>query len=892
MSLHPGVRLGPYEVTALIGEGGMGKVWRARHTTLKRDDALKVLPDAFASDPDRLARFQREAQVLASLNHPNIAHVYGLEQADGVQALVMELVEGPTLADRIAQGPIPLDEALAIARQIAEALEAAHEQGIIHRDLKPANIKVRPDGTVKVLDFGLAKALDPIPATAVDVTASPTITSPALMTGVGMLLGTAAYMSPEQAKGRAADKRSDIWAFGCVLFEMLTGRRAFEHEDMSETLARVLMQEPDWRSLPPKTPPAIHRLLHRCLAKDRRLRLSDVAAARLDIIDAQSAPQGDIEATSRPARWRERLAWTTAGLVIVLAAGALAWALRPASPGPELRLEVATPPTTDPISLGISPDGRRLVFAATVDGRPRLWLRELGSVSPRPLPGTENGEMPFWSPDSRSLGFFVPGKLKRIDVDTGSVQELANASGGRGGTWSADGTILFTPSGTSPVVRIAATGGDTTAVTGIVSSLEGSNRFPHFLPDGRHFLYFAAGTPDTRGVYIGQLDGSSSRRLLDSDSLAVYAPSGHVFFVRKQTLFAQAFDPIRLTLGAGPFPVAEQLAMSEAIAGAAALSASAAGPVVYRTASGGGRRRLAWFDRSGKEIAQVGDAENAGINPTLSPDGRRVALQRGASDDIWIVDLGRGVPTRFTFDAAFDIYPVWSPDGSQVVFSSNRSKGGYDLYQKPVGSTRSETPVAAASPIEARLSVQGTPGRLVMDWSPDGRFLMYRAIDQKTGVDIWALPLDGGKPFPIVQTEFDERDAQFSPDGKWIAYQSNQSGSFEIYVQSFPGPGGKQQVSRDGGAQVRWRPDGKELFYVALNGQLVAVPITLPATGQSIEPGTPVPLFATHVGGAVQTAGKQQYDISPDGQRFLMSTIVDDVTSPISIILNWTPGRP
>ena len=474
MVLAPGVRLGPYEVVGLIGEGGMGKVWRAHHTALRRDDALKVLPDAFAADPDRLARFRREAQVLASLNHPNIAHVYGLEQSAGVQALVMELVEGPTLADRIAQGPIPVDEALPIARQIAEALEAAHEQGIIHRDLKPANIKLRPDGTVKVLDFGLAKALEPTSPRGIDATGSPTITSPALMTGLGVLLGTAAYMSPEQARGKAVDKRSDIWAFGCVLYEMLTGRRTFDGEDIVDTLGAVTRLAPDWGALPPDTPAPIRRLLRRSLQKDFRERLPDMGTARLEIKDAAGQPAeavtvATVTGTSASvSSRRERLVWVAAGILLAVVASALGvtyWLQSTSISAPEMRVEISTPQTNSPSSFALSPDGRHVVFVAVgEDGQSRLLLRSLDVVSTRDLPGTEGAFYPFWSPDSRSVAFFATNQLKRIDISGGLPLTITDAPVGRGGTWNSNGVILFASFDAkgNGLLRVSASGGTAT----------------------------------------------------------------------------------------------------------------------------------------------------------------------------------------------------------------------------------------------------------------------------------------------------------------------------------------------------------------------------------------------------------------------------------------------
>ncbi|HET9387030.1 MAG TPA: protein kinase [Gemmatimonadales bacterium] len=866
------MRLGSYEISAQIGAGGMGEVYRATDTSLKRAVAIKVLPASVAADRERLARFQREAEVLASLNHPNIAAIYGLERSDGMTSLVMELVEGPTLSDRISQRPIPLDEALPIAKQIAEALEAAHEQSIIHRDLKPANIKVRPDGTVKVLDFGLAKVFEPLSAGSADATASPTIASPA-MTGVGVLLGTAAYMSPEQAKGLSADKRSDVWAFGCVLFEMLTGRQAFEGDTTTEVLSGVLKSEPNWQLLPAHTPQELRRLLRRCLQKERRLRLHDIADARIDIDELQHEPRTSPDGIPSTPRRNARFVWFVAtALLIVAGVSASVSLLRAPSSSPERRVEVTTPPTLDPVTLSISPDGEKVVFVATFEGRSLLWVRSLVSGSSQPLLGTDYAQYPFWSPNSRAIGFFAGGKLQRIDVDGGSVRPLANAQAGVGGTWNRDGTILFGTSTGRPISRISETGGMPVDVTK-VEAPQTTHRFPQWLPDGRHFLYYVTGSPDVRGIHVGQLDGSPGQRLLDTDTLAVYA-AGHLLFVHQGTLFAQAFDQERLQLTGERFRVAESVAFYARIAGELGLSASTTGSIAFRTASGAVQRRIEWFDRSGKQIGSLGD-DIEGFSPALSPDGRRVALYRttNGDQDIWWHELGREVGLRLTTDPSGDNSPLWSRDGSRVLFSTNRT-GIRSIFEKSITGTGGET-----------LFLQTDQNVVPLDWSPDGT-LLYRSNDPKTNFDIWAMPAGDKKTFPVVRTSFDEREAQFSPDGKWIAYQSNQSGRFEIYVQPFPGPGTPLAISTNGGAQVRWRSD-KELFYIALDGQLMAVPVRLSSDG-TIDRGTPDSLFFTRIaGGPVQANDPHQYAVSRDGQRFLISTVTEVDNSPITVILNW-----
>src|SRR6266568_3217942 len=875
MTFSAGTKLGTYEIVGPLGAGGMGEVYRARDSKLKREVAIKVLPLAFSRDAERVARFQREAEVLASLNHPHIAAIHDFAEFGELRCLVLELVEGETLADRVVRGPIPMNESLAIAKQIAEALEAAHEKGIIHRDLKPANIKLTHDGNVKVLDFGLAKVRDLQSADA-NLSNSPTLMSASTP---GIIMGTAGYMSPEQAKGKEIDRTSDVWAFGCVLFEMLTGDAVFEGETVGEILAGVFKTEPDWRRLPAATPESIRRLLRRCLEKDRTLRLHDMADARIEIHEAQSGPHVGGKVVTIASRRRERLVWISAmALVTLFAAGLGVWIFRPVPAAPEMRLEITTPPTTDPGSLAISPDGQTIVFVATSEGRSVLWLRSLGSVSARPLAGTDYASLPFWSPDSRSVGFFVDGKLKRIDIDGGSAQVLANAPLGRGGAWESKGTILFSPNPGSPILQVSATGGEPAVVTRVEAPQQVGHGFPQFLPDGRHFLYSVTGNAEARGVYTGQLGGSETKRLLDADA-AVYTPSGQLLFVRQGTLFAQDFDPIRLELSGNPFPVAEQVLVQ---ALSAAHSASGARPIVYRTDTmGRGQQQFIWFDRSGAEIGKVGSPFFVGGGMSLSPDGRRVALSGTVNGnvDVWFLETARGVFNRFTLDAADEIFPIWSPDGAQIVFSSNQKGGVQNLYRKSATGAGNEEPI-----------LETAQPTFATDWSPDGRFLLYFSADPMTGFDIWTLPLDGDrKPFPIVQTNLSERLAQFSPDGKWIAYESNESGRYEIYIRPFASAGGKLSISTNGCAQVRWRRDGKELFYIALDNRLMAVPIRFASNGQAVEPGAPVPLFATRVGGALQAFPRNQYMVSPDGQRFLMNTVTEEAASPISVILNWKP---
>jgi serine/threonine protein kinase/Tol biopolymer transport system component len=893
-ALLTGRRLGVFEVQGLLGVGGMGEVYRARDTRLGREVAIKILPHAFRDDSDRLARFEREARVLASLNHPHIAAIYGLEDVSGGKALVMELVEGEDLSQKIeglrAKGSgLPLDEALPLAKQIAEALEAAHEQGIIHRDLKPANIKVRTDGTVKVLDFGLAKAFDPPGSPRPGATTSPTLSLQA--TQAGMILGTAAYMAPEQARGKVVDTRADIWAFGCVLYEMVTGARAFKSDDVTDTIVAILSREPDWQKIP-VTASAVRPLLVRCLKKDPKQRLQAIGDARIEIDEIREAPQADRDRVSPVHRPGNRWLLATGLLLVTVIAAVQSvrlWRQSPAAPfAPEARLEIATPLAPGggiagrPVqpAVAISPDGLKIVFSAYLDGRLVLWLRSIESVTAHPLAGTDTAVLPFWSPDSRSVGFFADSQLKRIDIDGGTIRTLTRATFGLGGAWNSDGTILFTPLFSGPIYRISAAGGEATVVTQLASG-QVSHWYPRFLPDGRHFLYVVAGRTDANAIYVGDLDGSKPRRLVDAELADVHLSSNRLLFVRQGTLFSQPFDVSALTLTGSPAPLAEQVAT---------VSASRAGPVLYRTTPRPGRRQLVWLDRSGKEISRVGSPdgsrmpEGSDTDIAISPDGRYVALSRmvDQNHDIWLLETARGVLSRFTFDTAAEYSARWSPDGRRVVFTSDRN-GVFDLYVKPASGAGSEE-LLLATPVN----------KSPIDWSPDGRVLLFRSTDPVTSHDLWALPLYGDRqPFPVARTNFIEAFAQFSPDGRWLAYQSNESGRTEVYAQPFPGPGAKLQISTNGGAQMRWRRDGRELFYLGLDSRLMAVPIRKADTGEGLIAGEPMPLFTAHVGDIVplQSGYSISYIISPDGQRFLMDTIVEEpAAAPITVILNWKPG--
>jgi Tol biopolymer transport system component len=894
MPLQIGQQLGSYEITSLLGKGGMGEVYRARDPKLKRDVAIKILPDEFSLDADRVSRFQREAEALAALNHHNIAGIYDLQQSATTRFLILEFVEGDTLADIVRErGALPVDEALQIAKQICEALEAAHEKGIVHRDLKPANVKVTPEGKVKVLDFGLAKALDPSPGASRHPLPGGEgfSNSPTMLSGTmgGAILGTAAYMSPEQARGKTVDRRTDVWAFGCVLYEMLAGKPAFAGESVTDILARVLEREPNLDFLPDKVPAKVRGICRRCLEKDVRRRFQDIGDVRYEIEGVLAgAPESTLRAQTaragRFARLHSILTALLAMIVLVLAVPTALYFRGMPSAAPEMRLDITTPPTSDPISLAISPDARTLVFVATSDGQPRLWLRPMESATAQPIAGTEGATYPFWSPDSRTVGFFADGKLKRIDVHGGVPQTLASAPGGRGGSWNKDGVIVFAPAGTDSLYRLSASGGESMPVTR-TDARQSNHRMPQFLPDGRHFLFYAQG--NAQGVYLGSLDSKDTRRLLDADTAAVFVPSGHICFLRQGTLFAERFDEQKNELIGDAFAVAQQIAF-DSVLSIGALSA-APGVLGYRTGSALGRGRLTWFERSGKSLGtMVGEADMLGLNPELSPDGKRVALDRGANvkTDVWLLETARGVFTRFTSGAANNLAPIWSPDGTSIAFASNRN-GLFDLYQKP-----------ASGVTEEKLLLQSAEIKWPEAWSPDGQFVLYREQNPKTNFDLWAFPISGAvkgdqKPFPIANSVFEEREGQFSPDGHWVAYQSNESGRFEIYIQSFPVASGKVRISTNGGAQARWRKDGKELFYIALDGRLTAVPLMLSSNGQTIDVGKASPLFTAHLTlGPLPAIQRHQYVASPDGQRFLMNITNEEQTgTPITLILNWHPEQ-
>ena len=800
--MTPGNRLGPYEIVEPIGKGGMGEVYRALDTRLGREVAIKVSAEKFSE------RFEREARAIASLNHPNICSLYDV----GDNYLVMELVEGES-----PKGPLPFDEAWHVASQIVAALEYAHDKGIVHRDLKPANIKITHGGVVKLLDFGLAKAFTNKKETSASVENSPTLTIGA--TEVGVILGTAAYMPPEQAKGKSVDKRADIWSFGVVLYELLTGERAFQGEDVSETLVSVIRDQPDLSTVPPKA----RKLLARCLEKDPKKRLRDIGEA----VHLLEVPQELGSAAPVPSLlgW---LAWAVAALAIVcaLAVSFIHFREKPLAT-PILRYTIGPPEGSTVHSFAISPDGRYLAIAAVVNGKRQLWLRPLDALRAQPLPFTEDATFPFWSPDSRHIGFFAQGKLKKVAASGGPSQSLCDVPQSRGGSWGRDDVIVFSTIGAS-IQRVSAAGGIPVSVV----KAKGDERFPVFFPDGRHFLYqVRQSTTEKNGIYVASLDGTENRRILPDVSSAVFAKSshgeklGHILFIRENTLMAQPFDAARARPAGDVFPIADGVRLATNIT-YTPVTASDSGVLVYQSgsAAGGGSSQIAWYDRSGKLLGPL--IAPGAIEPAISPDEKTVVFERmsGAGFDLWLRDLARGTETRFTSDSSRNVTPFWSPKSDRIVFASDR-RGVMNLFQK----------VASGSGQDELLLTTGYTKNSTQ-WSRDGRFVVYIEIDPKTKFDLWVLPMEGSererKPIPFLRTEFNEIMGQLSPDSHWMAYTSDQSGQREVYVRPFPPADGQWTISVAGGEQPRWRGDGKELFYVAADGKMMAVPIKASAGGR------------------------------------------------------------
>ena len=901
MSLAAGHRLGPYEILAAIGAGGMGEVYRARDSRLQRDVAIKILPGAVAGDSERLARFRREAQVLASLNHPHIAAIYGIEESGGIHALVLELVEGPTLADRIAQGPVPLDEALPIARQIAEAIETAHEQGIVHRDLKPANVKVRHDGAVKVLDFGLAKAVEPAAPLGAghEVTNSPTITSPAHRTTAGVILGTAAYMSPEQARGRPADRRSDIWAFGVLLYEMLTGRRAFKGDDVSETIASVLKDAPDLASLPAATPPSVRRLIERCLERDTKMRLRDIGEARIELSPIRAAADsvsGSVPGSAVPPAtpsWRRWVPWAVA--VAALAVAAVDELRRPpVANAPSLELGI-TPPAGRSFQIGsnagnvnIAPDGSMIAFiAAAADGsaEPALWVRPLDRETPRMISGTLGAMNPFWAPDSRSIGFFAERKVRTVEIAGGLPQSVADAPIGRGACWGDDGRILFSPTSGGTVWSVPATGGKATAITTLDASRgENAHYWPTCLPGSKTFLYFARSTrPEDNGVYVTAIDGKGPvSKVLSSLSSVVYvAPAagrpGQLLWAQDSDLMAQPFDAATGRTTGAAVQVVRGVMVGESQRTLMA-DASRTGVLVWAPARLDDRQ-FAWLDRTGRRLEPLRIAPGQHNQPALSRDGRMVAFHsadKGGSE-IMVHDLERGDTRRVSTEPGFNQSVAWLPSGRGL------------LYMSDAGLTRIQLDGAAGRELIVRHV--GDNDQPVV--TPDGHFALMALGGEASGRVVRAIDLRA--PFTatdLMTSPGTLGNLQMSPDGRWLLWSNFEGGRVETYAArlllDLPTPRvSAQRVLVTAGpiSTIGWRSDGRELYYIDRALTVTAASFT-PQNDTAVV-GPPVKLFTLS-----EANDTSAMAVTGDGRRFLVTEMPFAAGQSLRVLTNWTARLP
>jgi serine/threonine-protein kinase len=876
MLLNPGSKLAGYEILAAIGAGGMGEVYKARDTKLSREVAIKVLPEAFSKDKERLARFEREARLLASLNHPNIAAIYDLEESDGMHFLVLELVLGDTLAERIQRGAISVEEALPLFNQIAEGLEAAHETGIIHRDLKPANVKVTPEGKIKILDFGLAKAFGEEQAVS-DLSQSPTMARDE--TRAGVILGTAAYMSPEQARGKEVDKRTDIWSLGCVLYEALTGQKAFQGETVTDVLASVVKTEPDWSGLPKNLPWKIRELLERCLRKDPGMRLRDIGDARLEIDDTLSGHEAFVgETVTAKGHPRFDLLTFIAGVAAAsILTSIVVWSLMRSDPLPLRRFAIHIPPSDELVqtygTIAISPDGRNLVYAASRSGGvDQLYLHPLDQLEPTPIRGTEGSQLPFFSPDGQWIGFWAAGEFKKVSIAGGVPLFLCDVLSPRGASWGTAGFIFFSSLVEAKLQRIPATGGTPEAVgTASPEKDEQGQFWPDVLPGGKAVLYTSwSGSLDNASIVVQSLDTGERRTIIEGGTRPRFVPSGHIIFARDSSLLAAPFDKERLELTGSAVQVLDDVFLLPN--GDAKYEVSKEGSLFY-IAPSGRERRLVWVDRQGVEKPLTETVRLFQPHPSLSPDGRRLAVSISeANADIWVLELSRGTLSRLTFGRQ-NYRPIWSPDGRELFFGSSRVGGTYGIFSKPSDGSGPAMQIASGA------------YRMPTSLSSDGRTIVFRQNSETTGFDIGMVHFeDEQEPEILLGTPFDEHSGMLSPDDRWLAYVSNESGQDEVYVTRFPSPEGRLQVSIEGGTEPMWSHDGKELFY--RNGEkMMAVAIS---TDPELTPGKPIVLFEGRYRTGILGAGTgSNYDVARDGQFVMIQQVEGAASNQINVVLNW-----
>ena len=877
MPLAPGTHLGPYEILAPLGAGGMGEVYRARDTRLDRTVAIKILPAHLSSDPVRKQRFEREAKTISSLNHPHICMLFDVGQQDGTDYLVMECVEGETLARRLEKGPLPLDQALQYGSQMAAALDKAHRSGVVHRDLKPGNIMLAKSG-VKLLDFGLAKPVSEAFASAQTLSISPTRSRP--LTAEGTIVGTMQYMSPEQLEGKETDARSDLFSFGAVLYEMLTGNHAFDGKSQASVIAAILEHEPKPLSLfQPMAPPALDRLIRTCLAKDPEERIQTAHDVKLQLqwIAEGGSQAGQAGHVSPARRSLERAGWLLAAMsILLLLAGGAAWWVHSRQTPPAMHFNSPVPFAANDVAL--SPDGRTLAMVAYFDQTSKyvIWTYEVGGSRADTVPGTEDASHPFWSSDGRSIGFFSQEKLKKVDVFSGkSPQVLCDAPHGRGGTWNRDGVILFSPEVYGGLYRVSSAGGTPTEVTKPdASRSETSHRWPVFLPDGRHFLYLAAnfaGRFDKNAIFLGSLDSAAKQPIVSASSNVAYAHPGYLLYLRDNALVAHKFDSRSYALTGEARTITDEVQYFPQT-DLALFGVASNGTLVVQTGKGAAKSQFTWFDRNGRPAGTVG-TPGLLANPVLSADGRRVAFDQTDSDgrliNIWIHELANDAVTRLTFGRGLEQQPIWSPDGKRIAFSSNQ-KLYFGLYQKNADGSGDEQEI-----VELNVYNAGP-----WHWSRDGKFMLVQK-----NAELWYVSLPDRQAQPFLQAKGIVRNAQFSPDGRWVAYASNETGNWEVYVSPFPSAISKWQVSRGGGKEPRWRGDGKELFYLSGEGKMMAVAVK---KDSNFEVGPPLALFQTHPRQPFSAIDMVSYDVTRDGQKFLINTKVDEANAaPLSIILHW-----